>query len=264
MDAFAKSMDKYFIPVKLGSDSIRSKKGGTDTLMQETTNVNEVIIFLTVFLILALIDIGITNVVSNAFIAKSDKEHTAIATRGIENHGAKGAFAFSALEIICLVFIFFMYFIDIKNFPILNWKTDFSGGNPVAASLITTIFVLCSWILALNLMTNIILLAQVENNKDNLNVNAAGILNFFRYMFLILGAVLVYFASNEDNKIPGIVLSILIFIDLIIAIVAMAVADHTASLVILIITAIAGFFYAVYMLFTEMKKKKNIENNTNV
>ena len=98
MDAFAKSMDKYFIPVKLGSDSIKRKKGGADTLMQDTPDADDVIQLFTTFLILSLIDVGITNVVSNAFIAKSDTDpHTGIATRGAENHGAIASFCFSAL-----------------------------------------------------------------------------------------------------------------------------------------------------------------------
>ena len=234
MDAFAKSMDKYFIPVKLGSDSITRKKGGADTEGEGSPETFLYYIF--IFLLFAIVDIGISNIVSNAFMKSTSaiKASRGTATHTAEKNGGICSFVFGSAAEIALIIL--MFYVAVKG----TAKPKYCMWNPTYHKYLP-LFIFCSWILALNLMTNIVLVSQT------LNVMAAGILNFFRLAFIGYIAYLLMTNYDEGGKTYGkIILGIFIF-EIIIAIIMLATKSMTAGIILMVVMFIiciwVGFYY---------------------
>jgi hypothetical protein len=229
MNAFAKSMDNYFVPTKstYKINTIEHQKRGGGEDISPTRWILYTIVF-------AMIDMAISNIVANAFFTSFESTPGKdIGTHKAESIGAGFSLFFSALEIICVLLLF-----NTLIRTEFNFKTLFKFTEKTLSPAITygPMFLILSWMVALNLMTNLVLLST------NLNVAAASILNFFRIFFLV---VVIMQYRNVDHHV-WIYLLAFLGLEVLIGVIAILAKGTLLKAFMVFVICMAGLLVVIY------------------
>ena len=182
MDAFAKSMDNYFIPTKKSHNEHLHKKGGNSI-----TPANMIIGCYCVI----LADTAFSNLGTSGF---HNKNHTFASNMGV------WCYILNAIEIIFLIGAFIMLF-EFSRFGLSGFKIKIQPTDPKNRML--SIFVLLSWVVAINLLINTTMYYYKYNIPDSA-IGGAGFLNVIRFLLIIY----VFFpfvwnlGAKEETGIP--------------------------------------------------------------
>jgi len=229
MNAFAKSMDNYFVPTKstykINTIEHQKRGGGEDS------SPTQWILYTIVF---AMIDMAISNIVANAFFTSFESTPGKdIGTHKAESIGAGFSLFFSALEIICVLLLF-----NTLIRTAFSFKTLFTFTEKISGYAITygPMFLILSWMVALNLMTNLVLLST------NLNVAAASILNFFRIFFLVV----VIMQYRNVNHHVWIYLLAFLGLEVLIGVIAILAKGTLLKAFMVFVICMAGLLVVMY------------------